>query len=327
MLTIESLGFHIPENQPEIEKLRERTPHSANELKVLRRLYGLNNIAESDRPIGAMLEDAIGDLMANSGVAADDVVLLIHTHTAFELMSYPNGLLDRVRRRLGLERAISFGMHSNNCASVLSALKVARSHLAGLGPRARAIVVTGDLAFTDILHTIPNTTVCGDAAVACLVSLNDPAASGAVLAVAAAGATGGRLLSLEFDTFGAHAGGAWQDAAGQRTFEALYAARLAAVMDRARTSAGLAWDQIRWVFPHNVNVISWRKVAAELGLPIGRIYLESLASIGHCFGADIFINWARANAAGLIEPGEHVMLATVGIGAVFAAGVLQQGQG
>lgn len=315
MLTIENLGFHVPETCPDIADLRGRAPFPANELRVLQRLYGLRRVAQSDLPIDAMLERAVGDLLDRSGVDRRDIALLIHTHTAFELRSYPNPMLDRLRRRLGLFNAVSFGMHSNNCASVLSALGVAQRFLRTRPPGSRAVIVTGDVAFTEILHTIPNTTVCGDAASACLVSADGGDAGGS------------RMLSLELDTYGAHAAGAWQSAEQQKAFETLYASRLAGVMTRSLHAAGLGWDDIRLVFPHNVNVISWRNVAAELRLPLNRIYLEQVPAIGHCFGADIFINWGCARDSGLIAPGNHVMLATVGIGVVFGAAVFRYGQG
>lgn len=314
MLTIENLGFYVPENRPDIADLKGRAPFPRTELRVLQRLYGLGKVAESDLPIEEMLEAAVGDLLAKSGVDRRDIALLIHTHTAFELRSYPNTLLDRVRRRLGLVDAVSFGIHSNNCASALSALRVAQRFLRTRPAGSRAIIVTGDVAFTDILHTIPNTTVCGDAASACLVSVDD------------LGTGGSRMLSLELDTYGAHAAGAWQSADEQKVFEKLYAPRLAAVMSRSLHGAGLGWGDVRWVFPHNVNVISWRNVAVELGVPLSRVYLEQVPAIGHCFGADIFINWASARDAGLIGPGDHVMLATVGIGVVFGAAVFRYGQ-
>nr|WP_236663471.1 3-oxoacyl-[acyl-carrier-protein] synthase III C-terminal domain-containing protein [Aeromonas jandaei] len=95
-------------------------------------------------------------------------------------------------------------------------------------------------------------------------------------------------------------------------------------MQRSRQQAVLEWEQIRWIFPHNVNLISWRNAAAKLNVPLSKIYLDKLPELGHCFGADIFINWRFASQT--LQPGDHIMVATVGLGAVFGAAVFQLAQ-
>jgi len=57
------------------------------------------------------------------------------------------------------------------------------------------LLLTADLTFSGILQQIPNTKLCGDAATACIISLNG---NGAV------------MKSVELDYFGEHAKGAWQ---------------------------------------------------------------------------------------------------------------------
>ncbi len=91
----------------------------------------------------------------------------------------------------------------------------------------------------------------------------------------------------------------------------------------ALDTAGLGLDDVAWVFPHNVNRISWERVARRLGFPLERIFLDNVPVTGHCFCADPFINYRTARDLGRLAPGDRYLLATVGLGATFSAMVLE----
>lgn len=308
-LTINDIGIYLPETTLELDQICMEPRLSDAEIKVYQRFYGLKRVAISDISLEDMMFRAAREALMRSGVAADSIRLLVHVHTSAETCAWPNGLLTRLCRRLGLQHAASLAVHTNNCASTLSGLMLSQNYLAGNGEEGYALLLTADLTFSGILQQIPNTTLCGDAATACVISLNG---SGAV------------MKSLELDYYGEHAKGAWQSEEEQARFESDYAQRLAEVMQRSCQQAGLEWEQIRWIFPHNVNLISWRNVAAKLNVPLSKIYLDKLPELGHCFGADIFINWRFASQT--LQSGDHIMVATVGLGAVFGAAVFQLAQ-
>ncbi|PHM39084.1 3-oxoacyl-ACP synthase [Xenorhabdus mauleonii] len=305
-LTINDIGIYLPETTIALDQIRMEPRLSDAEIKVYQRFYGLKRVAISDISLEDMMFRAAQDALARSHVAAVNIRLLAHIHTSPETHIWPNDLLARLCRRLKLQNATVLAVHTNNCASTLSGLMLSQNYLAGTGGDGYALLLTADLTFSGILQQIPNTTLCGDAATACIISLNG---SGAV------------MKSVELDYFGEHAKGPWQSEEEQARFESGYTQRLAAIMQRSRQQAGLKWDQIRWIFPHNVNVISWRNVAAKLNVPLSKIYLEKLPELGHCFGADIFINWRFASQT--LQPGDHIMVATVGLGAIFGSAVFQ----
>lgn len=304
-LTINDIGIYLPENSLELDQICMEPRLSEAEIKVYQRFYGLKRVAISDISLEEMMFRAAEDALKRSGIAAESIRLLAHVHTSPETCAWPNGLLTRLCRRLGLRHATALAVHTNNCASTLSGLMLSQNYLTA-NRGGYALLLTADLTFSGILQQIPNTTLCGDAATACVISLNG---SGAV------------MKSLELDYFGEHAKGAWQSEEEQARFESDYAQRLATVMQRSRQQASLDWEQIRWIFPHNVNLLSWRNTAAKLNVPLSKIYLEKLPELGHCFGADIFINWRFASPT--LQPGDHIMVATVGLGAVFGAAVFQ----
>jgi 3-oxoacyl-[acyl-carrier-protein] synthase-3 len=55
-------------------------------------------------------------------------------------------------------------------------------------------------------------------------------------------------------------------------------------------------------------------LARRLGLAPGRVYLQNVPRLGHCFGADPFINARDAIAEGRIGEGARVLLVSVGMG-------------
>jgi 3-oxoacyl-[acyl-carrier-protein] synthase-3 len=54
-----------------------------------------------------------------------------------------------------------------------------------------------------------------------------------------------------------------------------------------------------------------------------RLYLDNLADLGHCFGADAFLNYRSASDAGRLKPGDHYVMTAVGLGATFSAMVFE----
>jgi 3-oxoacyl-[acyl-carrier-protein] synthase-3 len=97
---------------------------------------------------------------------------------------------------------------------------------------------------------------------------------------------------------------------------------VADVAREAVREAGLGWDDIGIVLPHNVNRVSWVQIAKLIGLPLDRVYLDGIPRYGHCFAADPFLNYVAARDAGLLVPGRPYMMVAAGLGAVASAMVL-----
>ncbi|WBC07643.1 3-oxoacyl-[acyl-carrier-protein] synthase III C-terminal domain-containing protein [Micromonospora sp. WMMA1947] len=310
MLNLTAVQAVVPDHRPSLFTLADRYDMPRAELAVFHRIYGLDRVPVWSGDTAALVEETVANLLKESGVDAGRVRWLVHAHTGTHQDVVGRAGLARICRRLGLDRAQSFGMTTNNCASTVSAMRVVDRLLARGSATDVAVVVTADVAFTPIMQVIPNSSVTGDAGVACLFSRRDP---------------GHRVLAARIDTYGRHAACQWQDEAANAEFEAEYPARLADVMRRALDDAGLTWPDVRLVLPHNVNTFSWKQVAARAGIPIESVYLDQVPHTAHCFGADIFLNLAAADRAGLLRPGDRLMLATVGLGAVFAAVVLEYG--
>lgn len=308
---LERVAAFVPNTTVSVPELSEPLGLDRTQVRFFTRLLGLDRIAVAgDLDLADMLveagERALGD------TDRDAVRFVVHGHTTQHVASPSRAMLDGVRRRLGLRDASVFGMSHVNCVVGLHGLRVARHLLHGVDHRHKVLVLTGDKILIPRVRLIPDTTILGDAAGACLVG-HDPA--------------GDRPLGHALNVLGRfyqcvecppHL---WADYK-QAYVEGLAMAMLEAIKD-ARCDPG----EITAVLPHNVNRLTWKRVCGNLGIPPDRIYLDNIPKYGHCYGSDPFINLSSARAAGRIGAGDIVLLTAAGLGAAFAATVVEIGEG
>jgi 3-oxoacyl-[acyl-carrier-protein] synthase-3 len=212
-----------------------------------------------------------------------------------------------IRDELGLADADAFALSQQACASSLGAIDVVAELLRSADEGGYALVVTGERAFSPTVQLVPNTTIMADGAGACLVTLDG---------------AGDVVHSFVTRTFGEYAEWTRLAAPDSRQFAELYAARLADVIRAAVAEAGLEFDDIDRVIPHNVNMLAWRQTIAALDAPPERFFLANIPRYGHTFTSDLFINYTTMRDAGLLVDGGRYVLAAVGLGATFGAMVI-----
>ena len=210
-----------------------------------------------------------------------------------------------VRARARAARSPS-GHHA--CASGLLAVDLAGRLLAAAPPDALALVLTGEKAFTGEARFVPETSMFGEGAAACLVAA--PATADGCSPMSA-------RLRGEFD-------GELEEVAGefQRVYHRRYSARPSPAPSRR---PGSPWTTSTVILPHNVNVVAWQRVCKRIGYPLERVLLEHVADYGHVFCADAFLNHRTAVQRGLLRPGDRYVIAAAGAGrgATFSAMVFE----
>jgi 3-oxoacyl-[acyl-carrier-protein] synthase-3 len=154
---------------------------------------------------------------------------------------------------------------------------------------------------------IPGTTVMGESSAACLVR---------------AGGGAGELLGYAARTHGEYHRVTPSKELAVR-FGQQYLPMLVDAMRGAVAAAGIGFADLALILPHNVNRYSWSRVSQQLGLPLDRVHLDNVPELGHCFGADAFLNHADALRRGRLAPGDHYLMAGVGLGATFSAMVFR----
>jgi 3-oxoacyl-[acyl-carrier-protein] synthase III len=303
---LREVAAYLPPAVP-IEVLSPRLGLTDRQTRIFRRLHGLDRIAIDDAANWTDLLLAAAAGLRGLGAAATHVRYVIAARTiAFAVPRNLAPLVD-VCDKLGLHNAVAFSVTEFACASGLLAVDLAGRLLAAdEDPDAVALVFTGEKAFAPDIQLVPETTIMGEAAAACLVT---------------AGGGADRVLSYVTHTHGEY----YRQHADPRVaadFREAYPRMVADVAVEAVRQAGLGWDDIALVLPHNVNRVSWVQVAKLIGLPLDRVYLDGVAAHGHCFAADPFLNYVAARDAGLLVAGEPYLMAAAGLGAVASAMVL-----
>ena len=80
---------------------------------------------------------------------------------------------------------------------------------------------------------------------------------------------------------------------------------------------------VTWFVPHNVNRRSWTILAQLLGVPETAIWSENISRIGHTVSCDHVINLRDMERAGVLAPGDLLVLFTFGFGATWSCMLLE----
>lgn len=309
MLSIEKVCVYKPSSCYQLSIDHSRYGFNAIEMRVLKTLYGLNTIpVEQTKPIVDFVKAPIESLLMEHDIDANNIRVLIHSHTSPVISSFDHSVVNEVKAQLKLTNALCFGMTLHNCASVLMALDVIDKLLRGFDTLSKAILVCGEKAFTRTTQVIPNTSIAGDACACALLSLHH---------------THSRLLATDHLTDGRFSRGIWMNEDESACFQRCYYENVQIVIYNAIKKAGISLSDIKLILPHNINTFSWHRIASSMQISNDRIFLKNIEEYGHCFGADVLINYATALSHGFFIPGDYFMMVTVGLGASFIAAVFQ----
>ncbi|GAA4873085.1 3-oxoacyl-[acyl-carrier-protein] synthase III C-terminal domain-containing protein [Kitasatospora terrestris] len=309
MTALEAVAVHLPPVARPIEELGEELGLSDRQVKLFRRFHGLDQVRlDPDGDLTDLLEGAATALTALRG-REHRVRYVLHARSMPIAAPYPHNPLHELLGRLGLEHARAFTVTHHACAGSLLAIDVAGRLLAAEpDPEALALILAGEKTFTRDARLVPETALFGEGAAACLVRAEGER---------------DRVLSYAVDLRGEFDGRLAEDPDLLARYQRDYPDAVVGVMRAALDEAGETWDSIRLLLPHNVNQVSWKRICRTVGLPLDRVVLENVPAVGHSFTADVFLNHHTATTRGLLHPGDRYLVAAAGLGATFAAMVLQ----
>lgn len=231
---------------------------------------------------------------------AADSGALVQVRDVMDLFRYPASY---VQHELGLDRATVAGVDQQGCASLLSAIRLARAMIVAEDGIDTVLCVGADrLPAGTPREQIYN--VISDGAGAALVRRN---------------AQRNRILAARQITKGA----LWEPASLEHEVIASYFPTARALILDTLEQAGLALDDLAWILPHNVSLRSWEILLGLLGAPREKLFDRNIARVGHTIAADNLINLRDATDAGLLAPGDRVMLFTFGYGLNWSCMILE----
>jgi len=258
--------------------------------------------------------------VAVAGLQPEDIdVVIVATLTPDHLTPATSVL---VKEAMGLTRAAAFDVGAA-CSGFVYGYATAHAYVMS-GIARHALVIGSELLTRFLDWTDRNTCVLfGDGAGAVVLSASDE--------------PGGGMSGLELTADPAGAWSIWIPAGGARrpsTPAALAAAEqylrmngrdtyryatrtIASTALAAIAQAGWTPDQVDLFVPHQANVRIIESVAAGLGIPMDRIYLD-LDRYGNTSAASVPIALAEAVDAGRVRPGDRILF--VAFGAGFTSG-------
>ncbi|MFC5833577.1 3-oxoacyl-[acyl-carrier-protein] synthase III C-terminal domain-containing protein [Nonomuraea insulae] len=308
MTAIEAVSDYVPAHRVPVGVCLRRYDIDESRVRLYEHFFGFSEVRIDS---SATLTDLLVAAMSRLELAAvgPHVRYVMHARSMPVVAPYPVNPLRQACDAVGLGHALTFSLTHHACASALLAIDLAGKLLAAEDdPRARALVLTGDKAFTASARVIADTGVMGEASAAVLVRL---------------GGGHDRVLGYATHTLGRYYEGPWMSAERSTEFKEQYAEALASVILAATECAGMAMDDIRLILPHNVNRMSWLRVLRLLGIGSDRLFLDNLPKFGHCFGSDSFINLRSARTQGRLNRGDRYLMTAVGLGATFSAMVFE----
>ena len=309
MTTLKAVACYLPDKRMPVEDVAGQLGLTAMQVRLFRRYLGM---AEIRLDQGGTLLDLLSAATARLDALRGRehlVRYVLYARALPVVVPYPVNPVRDLCRAFGLDHAVSFTVSHHACASGLLAVDIAGRLLAEDGdPDALALVVTGEKAFTRDAQVVPGMSIFGEAAAACLVGADGPADRVISYAVNVRGEFDGRL-----------------DEAPEMAsrFEKEYPTSMAEAMTTAADQAGVSLGELSLILPHNVNALFWQRLCRRIGFPVDRVLLDNVPVAGHAFCADPFINYVTATERGLLRSGDKYLIAAAGVGATFAAMVVE----
>ncbi|MBD1372846.1 hypothetical protein IC620_10810 [Hazenella sp. IB182357] len=310
MVYIDKVYAHVPKNRMSIQSLQSNLGLKNYQVKLFEKVHGLNQICmDSEHELKEMLQIAIHQLMDQNQVELKQIKYIIFCHTSPLVAPYPHNVLEEVLSSFELDHALYFSLTQQHCSSGLIAMEVADSLLAS-DPNNddQALILIGEKAFHPTCQLIPNTTIMGEASAAVVVGKNGEQ---------------DEVLTVHRKIMGKYAAGIQISPADAKDFEEKYTSTLIETVEEALHQVDKAKKDVAWIIPHNVNQSSWKQFAKQFDFPLSRIYLENVSRLGHCFGADPFINYQDMVRQNLLQKGDLYLMVSVGLGATFAVSVMK----
>lgn len=313
MTAIEAVATYLPSRRLSVEEAAGPLALAPMQVRLFRRYHGLDQLhRDPDESLYDMLLGAASRLEALRG-HEQRVRYVLYARAFPTVVPYPLNPLHDLCRALGLSHALALTVTQQSCASGLLAIDVAGRLLAADARHARdgdeplALILAGEKAFTRDSQLLPDTSIFGEGASACLLSHDGPR---------------DRLLAYACGLRGEFDEERTDDAAA---FQREYRPALARVIAAALDEAGIAMDDVALVLPHNINLVTWQRLSRQIGCPLDRVLLDNIPVHGHIYCADAFFNYRTALERDRLKPGDRYLVATVGAGqgAAFSAMVFQ----
>ncbi len=255
----------------------------------------VERIAPALGDVGAIIYSTCLPLNGNLG----DPARFAETRDVKHVMDFP---VSHLQADFDLPRAAAIGLNQQACTSMIGALRLSRALLRDDPAVGRILCVTADRFPPGALYEQAYNLI-SDGASACVASFEP---------------TGYRIVSSHHITNGALARASDDETVGGY-FN--YTNRL---LSEQLAKASLSASDLDWIVPQNTNVKAWKILSRVLGVPIERVFYESIADVGHIISSDNVVNLMRLEQTGRVRKGAKLLLFMAGFGLNWQSVVLEK---
>jgi 3-oxoacyl-[acyl-carrier-protein] synthase III len=322
-VSIIATGSYVPERiltNGDLERIVDTTD------EWIRTRTGISErrIAAADEATSDMATKAAIAAMDQAGVDAKEIDLII-VATVTPDMFFP-ATACWVQKKLGAVRAACFDI-SAACSGFLYAMEIAQQFIS-THVYNTVLIVGADKLSSIINWSDRNTCVLfGDGAGAAILR-NRGASHGVVATHMGSDGEfaeilfmpgGGSRCPITTENIGQQLNTIKMQ--GKETYKQAVTA-MSDAADRALEAAGLEYDEIACVIPHQANMRIIEAIAHRMRLPIEKFYVN-LEKYGNTSAAAVAIALDEAHRAGRFKVGDYILLVVFGGGLTWASSVIQ----
>ena len=322
-VSIIGTGSYVPERiltNRELEKIVE----TSDEWIRTRTGIGERRIAAPEETTSDMATNAALSAMSQAGVSAEQIDLII-VATVTPDMFFP-ATACWVQKKLGAVRAACFDV-SAACSGFIYAMEIAQQFISNHVYNT-VLIIGADKLSSIVDWSDRNTCVLfGDGAGAAI--LRNRGASHGVIATHMG--SDGEFTDILFMPGGGSrcpitSANADQKLntikmLGKETYKQAVTA-MSDAADRALESAGLKYEDIACVIPHQANMRIIEAIAHRMGLPVEKFYVN-LEKYGNTSAGAVAIALDEAHRNGRFKIGDYILLVAFGGGLTWASSVIQ----
>ncbi|HDR8928010.1 3-oxoacyl-ACP synthase [Burkholderia vietnamiensis] len=293
-------AYYLPEPAEDVRGWAQRTKQSVETVKRLEKAGVRLFYNARGQTALSLAANAIQSLVCATRLGPDTIDFLVYVHTLQGSVAPPPLSLPRLLcEHFGFERAEAFSFAQQHCASSLGALRIIRAMFAARPAINRGLLVGADVMPLASERSIAGAGLLSDGACAVLVERD---------------ASINRLVSLAFHASGEGWRGTLEQDESRFASQYFFAARRLAMQASAEANVPLA--EIQRILPCHLDLPTWRRTVASLGLPARHLFADNFVRIAHVTVCDPFINLADC---GDLVPGKPFLLCARGVGGFSAA--------
>jgi 3-oxoacyl-[acyl-carrier-protein] synthase III len=302
---INAMAHHVSENTSPLEVCYSDFGLTEKEADVYSRFYGFKHCRYDDLTLYDLISLTLRKLFQQFNGNKNSIKWLIHCHTGKIIEPEAQNVLYNIKYEFGLKNAICFGTTINNCSSTIACVSLCEDLLQD---KDMAIIVNADLCFSAGLKLIKNSAICAPGCTAILVSKTG---------------TTHHFKSMNVTVNSKYYTGTDIKKEVRAHLERDYISLLQKTISIACNNSKMTLSDVKWIVPHNVNIMSWKTLAKELCISTNMIYLQGISQYGHMFGSDNWLNLIMLIKNGLLKKNDYYLIISSGLGFINSAAIIQ----